>query len=586
MRAVIRNVLLAGAALGAVVPVAQAATIPVTTTLDGPITDPQTQDGLCSLREAVVAAVLDSAVQGCPAGSGADAVVLPEGTFTLSRSGFNEDQGFAGDLDVRGPAVRVVGAGAAATVIQVTFEDRAFDVLPGGDLTLEALTVRGARLPSDTGASGAGVRNQGALTVIRAAFDDNSAADGEFPSGKGGDGGAIWSGNPAAPAVTVLESTFTNNRAGGGNSPSGGGGDGGAIRIESGTLSVTRSTFAANEGGGGAGGVGVGGPGGDGGAIAVGPGTATITGSTFASNRGGPAGRNSSGGPNTSGGNAGAVWVSGGQALIEWSTFQGNVRGESSLGPNGISGAIVGASILGDPEPRCGGAVASAPNLLSGPDTACLPGSPVGDPRLGLLAANGGATLTLLPGAGSAAIDAAGVGCPATDQRGLPRPSLRGCDFGAVEIQPAPPAAAAAAPVARRTLGPGGPASLRRISGVTLSRSAFRTSGPNKGTTIGVRLSVASRLVLTVTRPAQGRRSKGRCVKPTGTLSGKPRCTRKVPVKGSLTKAGEAGLNAIAFTGRIGGKLLAPGPYTFVLTLPKLGTAKPVVATKAFRVLP
>ena len=57
-------------------------------------------------------------------------------------------------------------------------------------------------------------------------------------------------------------------------------------------------------------------------------------------------------------------------------------------------------------------------------------------------------------------------------------------------------------------------------------------------------------------------------------------------MKGSIAKTGAAGLNTIAFSGKIGGKTLAPGPYSFVLTLPKLGAAKPVVATRAFRVLP
>ena len=137
-----------------------------------------------------------------------------------------------------------------------------------------------------------------------------------------------------------------------------------------------------------------------------------------------------------------------------------------------------------------------------------------------------------------------------------------------------------------RTLAPGGATTPRRISGVTLSRSAFRTYGRKKGTTLGVRLTVASRIVLTVTKPAQGRRSKGTCVAPTKKLAGKARCTRQVPLKGSLSKAGKAGLNTIAFSGKLRGKALAPGAYTFVLTLPKLGSAKPVVATRGFRVIP
>ena len=61
------------------------------------------------------------------------------------------------------------------------------------------------------------------------------------------------------------------------------------------------------------------------------------------------------------------------------------------------------------------------------------------------LAANGGPTQThaLLPG--SPAIDAGGTsanGCPATDQRGFPRPQGGACDIGAFEfLAPPPPAA-------------------------------------------------------------------------------------------------------------------------------------------------
>jgi hypothetical protein len=252
-----------------------------------------------------------------------------------------------------------------------------------------------------------------------------------------------------------------------------------------------------------------------------------------------------------------------------------------------VSGATVGASIMGDPGACATSAPAPLANVVLSGDVSCPGARVTGDPRLGPLADNGGPVLTMAPGAGSPAIDAlVGVPCPAIDARGQLRPRFAGCDAGAVEVQPG----AAAAPAPRsavRTLVPGGGGvTLRKISGLGLTRSAFRTSGRRRGTTITLRLNVASRVLLTVTKPAAGKRSRGRCVKPTGKLSGKPRCVRQVPVKGSLARAGKAGLNAIAFTGKIGGRTLVPGPYTFVLTLPKLGTAKPVVATKGFRVIP
>jgi predicted outer membrane repeat protein len=57
------------------------------------------------------------------------------------------------------------------------------------------------------------------------------------------------------------------------------------------------------------------------------------------------------------------------------------------------------------------------------------------DPKLGALLDNGGLTPTFLPGTGSAAIDKGkNAGCPASDQRGVPRPQGTQCDIGAVEV--------------------------------------------------------------------------------------------------------------------------------------------------------
>jgi hypothetical protein len=59
------------------------------------------------------------------------------------------------------------------------------------------------------------------------------------------------------------------------------------------------------------------------------------------------------------------------------------------------------------------------------------------DPLIGLLAANGGPTLTHALLSGSPAIDAAaGTACPATDQRGVARPQGGACDIGSYEYRP------------------------------------------------------------------------------------------------------------------------------------------------------
>src|ERR671921_618797 len=70
----------------ALAPPAHAATISVTTT-----TDELNADGDCSLREAVRAANLDASVDACVAGTGADMITLPAGTYLLSVAGRDED---------------------------------------------------------------------------------------------------------------------------------------------------------------------------------------------------------------------------------------------------------------------------------------------------------------------------------------------------------------------------------------------------------------------------------------------------------------------------------------------------------------
>jgi hypothetical protein len=64
-------------------------------------------------------------------------------------------------------------------------------------------------------------------------------------------------------------------------------------------------------------------------------------------------------------------------------------------------------------------------------DMDCTPGLTRADPLMGLLANNGGPTMTIAPGAGSPAIGA-GANCPPTDQTGKPRDTAK-CSLGAYE---------------------------------------------------------------------------------------------------------------------------------------------------------
>ena len=62
--------------------------------------DDNTINGNCTLREAIIAANTDTAVDNCPAGSGTDTITLAAGVYTLAIAGIGEDAAATGDLDI------------------------------------------------------------------------------------------------------------------------------------------------------------------------------------------------------------------------------------------------------------------------------------------------------------------------------------------------------------------------------------------------------------------------------------------------------------------------------------------------------
>ncbi len=107
-----------------------------------------------------------------------------------------------------------------------------------------------------------------------------------------------------------------------------------------------------------------------------------------------------------------------------------------------LGGTIVADNSGGN----CSGTISetSGYNLDSGTSCGFSAGTDINstEPQLGALSNNGGPTQTQAIGAGSPAIDTGGTtaqGCPATDQRGLPRPDESAdngvCDIGAYESQ-------------------------------------------------------------------------------------------------------------------------------------------------------
>ena len=239
-------------------------------------------------------------------------------------------------------------------------------------------------------------------------------------SARSSGGGAILN---SQGTVVVADTAFLRNSAFAG----------GAIEnANGGTMTITGSTFSGNSAL-------------PGGAISNARSTLTIANSTFVGN---------------SAVVGGAIYnLNVATVRVTNSTFSGNTASAQGGGAldsaGGTSIAVENSIFAGD---ACVGAVQDGGGNLDWPGSAC-PGI-IGDPRLGALTDNGGPTETMALGAGSAAIDAAtSAACPATDQRGVPRPFAAGCDIGAYEsdvLDTTPPVITVPAGVVVDATGPDG----------------------------------------------------------------------------------------------------------------------------------
>jgi CSLREA domain-containing protein len=467
-------ILLAGA-FGLAAP-AQAAAIAVTTTGDELNTAAP-----CSLREAIRSANTDLAIGGCAAGSGADTITVPPGTYVLTIPNApgvtDENNGQSGDLDILAD-LTITGSANAPAIINgngAALSDRVFDVSAAATVSFNRLTIRNGTEPPGSLAGGGGVTNNGRATFTNTTISGNIAGTG---------GGGVSNGSGVGATSTFINSTITGNSAGG---------SGGGVRIGAGASSsfvnTTISGNLAQVGGGGVSNDGAAtfantniagnGAGGRGGGVFNGaPSSAsTFTNSTFSGNTAGLEGGglfNSAGAgtnlmnstlsgnrANDSGGG-----LQGGTATLSNVTITANVA-DSDANGTGDGGGVASAtlsvrnSIIGGnmdastpPSaviPDCSATVNSQGYNLIGNATGCAiavgPSDKVGsgaapiDPALGPLANNGGPTPThaLLAssparvGGSPTAPGGPGDACTASDQRGVPRPQGARCDVGAYE---------------------------------------------------------------------------------------------------------------------------------------------------------
>ena len=305
--------------------------------------DDLSNNGNCTLREAIQAANTDTAVDQCPAGSGQDVIKLGHGTYALSLAGAKENSNQTGDLDLTAPLTIEGTISGQPSTINAKSIDRAIDIQPGAPTTIEDLTITNGSAPhgllfGSAGESGGAVRAQSTLKLVTVNVTQSTAGGGTSSAfvngaqgGNAGDGGGIWTD----AALTITGGSFSNDQAGSGGSGSAGkdshtnkvdglpggagaaGGSGGAVAATgSAPVAITGSSFshdaAGNGGAGGNGGSagmtfggnggdgGDGGPGGDGGAILV-DGSARISDVTINSTNAGAGGVGGTGGSGGSG---------------------------------------------------------------------------------------------------------------------------------------------------------------------------------------------------------------------------------------------------------------------------------------------
>ena len=209
---------------------ARAASITVTSTADVL----SGADGLCTLREAIIAANSNApsgAVTGeCPAGTAAatDTIVLANGaTYSLTLSGGSEDSGAIGDLDIADNAgvgldviLGVAGGGTATISQDASPDDRVLHVLSGATVQIDGVTVTGG----GNVALGGGIAvDNGNVTLNNSTVSSNAAGHG---AGIYSTGTLVLDGSEVASNSALL--------------------NGGGIYVSAGTLTATGTRFLAN----------------------------------------------------------------------------------------------------------------------------------------------------------------------------------------------------------------------------------------------------------------------------------------------------------------------------------------------------
>jgi hypothetical protein len=373
-----------------------------------------------------------SAWRGNGAGQYADGVTIARPAGASNKFGILRDTAPAGGaLVLHGIAIR---NGYALDPLCDGFGEGGGICMVAANLAMTDSRVSGNR----AGNGGGGIASvTGTLTLTRCTIDQNVAyLGGGVHVGSGGatitastiEGNGEWAvshggGIQADGTLLVADSTISGNT----------GKRGSGVRV-AGTLSLVRSVVAGNEAYYNGGGIHV-----------LAGGTAAVDSSTISGNfaryngggvyaEGIMTASNSTIAANSVLLKGGGIFLAPAATLqLEHVTLASNGAGSAGGGIGGSGGGSIDRSIVSG---NTAGADADISDAVTWSGTDNLISSTLVD--LGALEDNGGATPTMLPGPGSAAIDAIALtDCTlSVDQRGMQRPWGAGCDIGAVEVAP------------------------------------------------------------------------------------------------------------------------------------------------------
>lgn len=483
-----------GAALFAVcaVPpgVSHAATITVATLADGP----PAADGVCTLREAVIASNNDIDGNGCTAAGpyGFDSIELAQsGTIQLVGAG-GEDLSLSGDLDIH-DSVTITNVSGGTVIVDGGGNDRIFHVGGGvAEVVFDGLIIQNGAPPAfapgqvwgggifmgstsalfgltlidvivrdntvigvgTADAAGGGIYSNSNVLLVRSEITGNSVEN--INDGVARGGGIYALGVQVTRDMTAIDSRISGNTVTSENMSASGGG---VYLSGLGTASFMRSEISGNE--------------------ALSTGSNALCGGICTLNAGVELINSTVSGNLAVATDTGGIAQAGGiQSADDFIANGSTIAFNQAVAPDGttlaggirltagatseIANTLIGGNLAGGAGSDCspdGALVSLGHNLIeTGCGVTAAPGDQFGvAPMLDVLADNGGLntvtanprTHSLLPGspatdAGSPDPVGGSPACESVDQRGYIRPADGGtsatCDIGAHEVNAMPPA--------------------------------------------------------------------------------------------------------------------------------------------------